>query len=212
MRLVMFDIDETLVDTSSFEDDCFVRAINSVLEVELNRDWTSFNHVSDTGIVNELLKDVESEAERQLFFQRIRATFVELIDGHIKMNGAQEIAGAVRLFEHLQQREDVVLAIATGGWRETAELKLRSAGISYLGVALATSDDHFDRQKIMQIAQQRAGDFEFASRTYVGDGAWDKAASEALGFNFVLVGNKITHSKQVDDFSDVETVKSYLGL
>ena len=212
MHLVMFDIDGTLVNTSSFEDDCFALAITSVLDMDVNRNWESFGHVSDTGIINELISDVKDNAIRQSIFQSIRLKFTELVAKHLSANAAPEIPGAARFFEYLRRREDVVLSIATGGWRQTAEMKLESAGINYPDIALASSDDHFDRQEIMKIAQRRSGEEVFTSRTYIGDGAWDKTASNALGFNFILVGNKTSHSNQIDDYSDVDIVKSCIGL
>jgi len=208
----MFDIDGTLVDTSSFESKCFIRAINSVMDTEIDGDWSGYPHVSDTGIINELLKGVSDKAERLELFQRIRTNFYELIEDHLRSNIAPEIPGASQFIKHLQRRDDVVLSIATGGWRHTAELKLKSAEINFEDIALASSDDHFDRTEIMKIAQERTDGASFSSRTYFGDGEWDKIASKALGYNFILVGGRTTHYQQIDEYSDIYAIESYIGL
>ena len=212
MHLVMFDIDGTLVDTSAFEDDCFIRAVGSVISGQINTDWDSYTHMSDTGLVNQIICDIVDEEKRSVVFETIRARFIKLITSHLAMNKVSQIAGASCLIEYLKCRQDVVLAIATGGWRETAELKLSNAKIDIADIALASSNDHFDRTKIMKIAQQRTHIKRFESCTYIGDGVWDKTASKALGYNFILIGDKTDHNKKVSNFSDLQKVVSLIGL
>ena len=212
LHLVMFDIDGTLVDSSQFEDDCFEKATRTVLGGGINTNWASYEHVSDEGIVRELLQGLGDDTERRAIRHRIRAEFVSRIRGYVQKNEVNEIIGASRLLNHLRQREDVVLALATGGWKSTAELKLSSAGLDFEGMAFASSDDHFDRVEIMKVAEGRTGIPSFSSRTYVGDGAWDKAAAEALKFNFVLVGSKISNPKQVGNLADIPRFEALAGL
>lgn len=131
MHLVMFDIDGTLVDTSTFEDLCFVQAVKSIVDVDIDQDWSSFPHVSDSGIVNQLLCHIDDDVERQSILENIRSNFTELIKRHLEMSIASEIPGAKAFFNYLKERNDVVIAIATGGWRPTAELKLTSAGFEF---------------------------------------------------------------------------------
>ena len=212
MHLVMFDIDGTLVDTSGFEDDCFVRAIQSEYSTDIDTDWSTFKHVSDSGIVNELTKNISDAEERRFIFDRIQFRFVEFVRERLASIAAPEIAGAAEFIEHLKKNGDVVLALATGGWRASAELKLVSACIDFSGIAFASSDDHFDRSEIMRAAQYRTGRERFETRTYIGDGVWDKAASKALGFNFILVGNKTSNHQQIDNYYDKAGVEAYIGL
>jgi len=212
VHLVMFDIDGTLVDTSAFEDYCFVRAVSDVLDIELSTDWSCFQHVSDSGIVDELLRDIESNARRQRASQKIRTKFIELVKGYLREHSAPEIPGAAYFLKELGQRDDTVLCLATGGWKPTAQLKLKSAGIDYSNIALASSDDHYDRVEIMKIAEKRAGEFDFESKTYFGDGIWDKRASHALGYNFVLVGEKADHDQRILNYNDGNKARTYIGL
>ncbi|MDB4511948.1 HAD family hydrolase [Arenicella sp.] len=211
MHLVMFDIDGTLVDTSSFEDDCFLQAVGSQISEKINADWSAYTHISDTGLVNQLIDNMH-ENDQSIVFQRIRAKFIQLVSDHLAENSAAQISGASAFIDYLKDRKDVVLAIATGGWRETAEMKLRSANIDFTDIALASSNDHFDRTQIMKIAQQRTGVRAFESKSYIGDGAWDKAASEKLGYNFILIGNNAVHDKKVNNFYNIENVISLIGL
>lgn len=212
MHLVMFDIDGTLVDTSTFEDLCFVQAVKSVVDVDIDQDWSSFPHVSDSGIVNQLLRHIDNEVERQHILENIRSNFTELIKHHLEINVVSEIPGAKAFFNYLKERNDVVIAIATGGWRPTAVLKLTSAGFEFSNVAFASSDDHYDRSEIMKIAQSRVGKSKFSSKTYIGDGVWDKTAAKALAYNFILVGSKTSHINQIDNFTNLTQLESVIGF
>ena len=79
------------------------------------------------------------------------------------------------------------VAMATGGWRESAELKLRTAGFEWANIPLATANDHHERTAIMELALAQLGT-GFESVSYYGDGPWDQQACDALGWQFVAVG------------------------
>jgi hypothetical protein len=65
----------------------------------------------------------------------------------------------------------------------------------------------------MRLAEQRAVSVEpFSRKTYFGDGAWDKRASEALGYDFIAVGRNVKHSTVFDDLSDHEAILEKLGV
>jgi len=64
----------------------------------------------------------------------------------------------------------------------------------------------------MQISEFRCSNTLFISKTYFGDGVWDKLASENLSYNFILVGNKLLHSKQIDSFQSPEAALLHLGM
>ncbi len=66
----------------------------------------------------------------------------------------------------------------------------------------------------MQLAaEQRAlGGACPPSRTYFGDGAWDKRACAELGYRFIAIGRKVEHDVRFDDFRDRDAVLACLGL
>jgi hypothetical protein len=96
------------------------------------------------------------------------------------------------------------VSIATGGWKESAILKLNSAGIKYSSIPLASSNDHYSRIEIMKLAAERASTNQYPC-TYFGDGAWDKEACNYLGYNFVLVGSKFKHNPCINNFQEIES-------
>ena len=107
---------------------------------------------------------------------------------HVAINGAfPAFPGARNYLQKYVASDNHAVGIATGCWRDSAVLKLTSAGLGDLGVPIATADDAMARVDIMQFAlSQLSGSFD--SITYYGDGEWDRQATAALGWNFVPVG------------------------
>jgi phosphoglycolate phosphatase-like HAD superfamily hydrolase len=214
MHLVMFDIDGTLVDSEDFDGELYAASVRAVLGVKLDRDWDRYEHVSDRGIVEQLLRDRRIE-ERAALAERVQWHFVALVRGHLARHGLRirEIPGARELVERLLSLPGVRVAVATGGWEETARLKLRHVGIDDERLALASSSDAAARTAIMRLAAQRALRGASAHRTtYFGDGAWDRRASAELGYDFVAVGRATEHAVRYDDLRATETILAELRI
>ena len=64
----------------------------------------------------------------------------------------------------------------------------------------------------MKMAEHRAGTAPYRTKTYFGDAPWDLKASSALGYNFVLVGNRIEYRKSIQDFTAANDALAYIGL
>ena len=188
IHAVIFDIDGTLLHSASVDDSLYREAVRQVLgPVRLRPSLHEYNPVTDSGILAQILLDNGIAREREAL-DEVRSVFVELLQQHVDDNGPfAEIPGASGLLRSLIESTTHAVALATGGWRESALLKLQSAGLDINGIPLATSNDHDERTGIMQIALEQLG-ASFASVTYYGDGPWDREASAALGWEFVAVG------------------------
>jgi FMN phosphatase YigB (HAD superfamily) len=191
VHAVIFDIDGTLLD--SFEDDAalYVDAIRHVIgQVNIREAWEHYPRVSDTGILSDICQD-NALAYDDALSDSIRDVFIGRLKARMDTHGPyREIPGALEYLKDLRLRPDVQIAYATGGWRASAELKLKSAGFPLEDIPLASANDHPDRQHIMlhALAQLQG---PFTSITYFGDGVWDRLATAALGWQFVAVGPKL---------------------
>lgn len=212
MHLVMFDIDGTLINSSIFEDECYLKAVQKTILVPVETDWTKYRNVTDSGILDEIIERNDLLSKRYEIHSEVKSYFISYIEAYLSQSKINEIPGAAAFIQLLRQRNDVVLSLATGGWEETAKLKLNSAGIDYSGISFASSSDHMSRTGIMKITEDRCFVNEFSSKSYFGDAIWDKKASEDLGYNFILVGNRFSHTKQLMDFINTDHALALIGL
>lgn len=191
MHAIVFDIDGTLIQSASTDDVIYKESVESVLgQVRFRGSLSDYELITDGGILLQLLEDNAVEPESHII-EAIKIEFLNRIQYHISLNGPfSEVPGARQLLERLAKSPHHAVAIATGGWRSTAQLKLHTAGFEVSGIPLATSDDAIDRTEIMKIALARLGR-QFDAITYFGDGEWDKAACHRLGWNFKAVGSML---------------------
>ncbi len=191
MHAVIFDIDGTLLQSAAVDDALYQSAVRAVIaDAKIRPAISDYDYVSDSGILSQIFSDnsidevIEPEAA-------IKSHFVQLLSDHISEQGPfQEVPGARDYLKHFDDSAEHAVAIATGGWRASALLKLAAAGFGDFDLPIATSDDARDRQEIMRIALSQLGD-SFSSVTYYGDGPWDRDASLQLGWNFVAVGSEL---------------------
>lgn len=194
MHLAIFDVDGTLVRSAEDEDRLFWRALAEVLELdEESSDWTTFTHVTDTGIVDEVHRRQRGAPAPREALARTERHFAALWRERLSTVAAEdfEVRGAARCIEWLRGLPDWRVAIATGGWRASAFEKLTAAGVRTDDLSFGAANDALAREDILEIARQRAcmaGDGATFERTvYVGDGVWDARACAALGLPMVGV-------------------------
>jgi FMN phosphatase YigB (HAD superfamily) len=191
MHAAIFDIDGTLLDSYGVDNSMYADAIRMALGPVTIRDgWEKYARVTDTGVLADICIDNSLPYDESVS-DRVMRVYLESLLAHQEVHGPyREVPGAMQYLATLRVRPDVRVAYATGGWRATAEHKLRSAGFPLDGIPLASANDHPDRTLIMLHA---LGQLEgpFTSITYFGDGIWDRRASEQLGWNFVAVGPKL---------------------
>ena len=215
MHLIMFDIDGTLVNSYKFDEACYIKASKIVLGVEISSNWKAYNNATDVGMLNENIDRFNIKGDRDQIQQTFKQVFTNLIEEHITNypESVQEIRGASRFMQYLFSLENVKVAIATGGFEETAKLKLKAAGIDFNGCAFASSGDHYSRPGIMKAAEKKAGiKVPLTSKIYFGDAVWDREASTSLNFKFVLIGDQTEHDIKLKDYVDKEKVLSILNL
>ncbi len=211
MLHVMFDIDGTLVDSSDVDTRCFTTAVWQVTGKHIDSDWSQYQHATDAGIVKEFIER-QGFNNPQEVSSAIKRVFVALIEQSLKNEPLREIEGANQFVSYLRSLPDVVISFATGGWYESAALKLQSAGINYQDLVLASSDAAIDRIGIMNLSRQQATAGKDIPVVYFGDGIWDKNACEALGIDFVLVGDDVDHQPAIMNYRDIDAILTLLSL
>jgi len=201
VNYVIFDIDGTLTQSTGFDASCFKNSVLEHADVEFKTDWGEYTHVTDSGILNEIIESHGLTKFKNEIIKRIKASFIANIENHLSTNPVAEVAGAGKFLKVISEIENVSVAIATGGWSETAELKLKSAGIGFEEIPLCSANDAESRVDIMKHARLRAGNPQASRISYFGDASWDKRACAELGWNFISVGKRTEHHQNIDDFT-----------
>jgi len=212
MYHVMFDIDGTLVQSNDFDSKCFVDAVKEVIGISLDGNWSKYKHVTDSGILNEIIISHGLQEQEQKIHNSVKEIFVSKIETHLQQSSISQIEGASTFLSQLRQRSNVSISIATGGWLESAMLKLQYANIDFEDIPIGSSNDHFSRTEIMKLAHKKMiGDSKHPI-SYFGDGSWDKKACENLGYNFIAVGKGVEHHQRIHDFLSIDKAMQYIGL
>jgi phosphoglycolate phosphatase-like HAD superfamily hydrolase len=196
MKLVIFDIDGTLTQTSRVDEICFTRAFADTHGLQVLADhWTDCPHVSDSGLMSHLFQHYFGRDPHDHESGPIKQRLVDLLEEHHRMDRSYfaEIPRAAETFNRLVESRGWSKAIATGCWQPSAEMKLRAASINYHGVPGGFAEDGVARESIVGAAISRSSVSyqrdSFDRIVSVGDGVWDVRTAARLGLAFVGVAS-----------------------
>ena len=218
MHLILFDIDGTVLDSVQADDACFIQTFQELHGIDLSgTDWSDFTHVTDVGLTAEIFERWTQRAPSAAELSAIKTRFYSLL--RARASEFKEVPHARAFIEQLAGDPNCVVGFATGGWRETATLKCEAIGLPVNDSVFKSSDDHFDRRQIVQLAideaQERYG--ALGSSTYFGDGVWDWETAQHLGIHFVGVdvhGNgklrRAGAKRIVRDYADAQRLLAWI--
>ncbi len=219
--LVMFDIDGTLTLTDGIDGECYVQALADVFGFEgIDADWSNYTHTTDSGILAELCHSRIGRSPSDHEATGFKTRFVELLADAAGKCSFDPVAGAPKFLANLVAKAEFRVSLATGAWRDSARLKMASAGLCFDDYPSATADDAVERAAIMEISLQRAvalNKRNFASVVYVGDGVWDARACRALGMPFIGIGaddqaERLRGEGAVVTFPDLSDSDAFVGM
>ena len=211
MYLAIFDIDGTLVNSVAIDDECFIQTFKDLYQIDLlGVDWNDFEHVTDSGLTNEIFLNHLSRLPTAFEIDRIQEYFFGLLSS--RSDEFEEIPGASKFLERLEAQPNIAIAFATGGWKKTALLKLRCLNFQIEDCLILSADDHFNRAEITKLAieavtkKYRINKLEAV--TYIGDGLWDLKAAQELNINFIGIDCK--NSGKLNAQGGKNVIKDYL--
>ena len=197
MNLAIFDIDGTLTETDQVDEICFVQALADAHGITgISTNWAGYPHTTDSAITSYVFQERFNRVPEEIELLKFKTRFVSLLEDYCVKNPAlfAEIVGASYILRRLNQELEWRVAIASGSWRVSAELKLRAAGIEDNDFPAAFADDGLSREEILKSAVLRAQlnyqQSHFTRIVSVGDGLWDVRTARNLRFAFLGIGSE----------------------
>lgn len=196
MKLAIFDIDGTLTNTNSVDEECFINALAEAHAITgIDTDWSTYPHTTDSGITQHIFQEQFARSPEATELVKFKRCFVNMLSEQYRSDSSSfaEIASASTAINRLKGESDWAVAIATGCWRESALLKLRAARIDIEGIPAAYAEDGLAREEILQAAVSQSLEQYQVSRfgkiVSIGDGLWDVRTARRLGLSFLGVGS-----------------------
>lgn len=189
MRVVLFDIDGTILQSGGVGRIAMERALSTVFGSPGSREYR-YDGKTDRQIVretmrNEGLTDDEIDAQMETLLERyVTGLHAEFSSGE---RTVRIFPGVVELFDRLEQERNVVLGLLTGNIEPGARAKLGAAGIDFTRFRVnAFGSDHEERPELPAIARKRASEMlglDLAGNRLVviGDTPADIRCGESIG-------------------------------
>ncbi len=161
MRLVLFDIDGTLLNSGGMGRSAMQRALGMVFGSPGNPSYR-YDGKTDKQIVREVMR-MEGHSDQHIDsrMERLVELYLEGLREGAKSGkfNVRPLAGVPEILDALEERDDVILGLLTGNVEPGARIKLKAAGIDPDRFKInAFGSDHEHRPELPAIAQRRAGE------------------------------------------------------
>lgn len=219
MKLVLFDIDGTLLMTHGIGRRLLERTLSQLLSRPVTSHGVSFSGKTDLQILRELfLLNGCPEAQALRLLPEALNRYVDLFRAEITPSEVRILPGVRTLLDRLCADDAALVGLLTGNHRTTAYLKLGAAGLADYFPFGAFGSDHADRGQLPALAARRAAAHNghaYAGHNIiiVGDSRHDILCGRGVGAYSVAVCTGLTaraalsqHKPDLllDDLTDTE--------
>ncbi len=192
IRLVLFDIDGTLVHTGGAGTAAFTRTFAKHFDLHHGTEKMRFAGRTDVSLVREFFRIhavPETPKNFDLFFEH----YVFWLEHILQINGGEACRGVREFIHGLQSLpKPPVLGLLTGNIQLGAEIKLRHFGLWELFEFGGFADDHEERDHIAKAAFARARrvmgkDLKPEEVVVIGDTPFDVRCGKFIGARTLAV-------------------------
>ena len=197
MRLVLFDIDGTLLNSGGMGRAAMQHALGAVFGSPGHPSYR-YDGKTDKQIVRDTMRlEGHSDAHIDSRMEKLIGLYLDGLETGAKSGKfhIRPLEGVVELLDALEAREDVVLGLLTGNVEPGARVKLTAAGLDPERFRInAFGSDHEDRPQLPAIAQRRASEtlgLDIAGERIIviGDTPADIDCGRALGARAIAVAS-----------------------
>ncbi len=158
-RLVLFDVDGTLIDCGGQPKPLFAEALVEVFGSAGDIARYRFTGRTDPRIVFDLMTGAGIDPVRVIEeLPRLRDRYLARLAARLDPARVRVLPSVEELLADLASREDLSLGLLTGNWEEGAKIKLGSVGLDRFFRFGAFGDDQIDRRDLPPVALLRAGE------------------------------------------------------
>ncbi|MEM5778365.1 MAG: HAD family hydrolase [Candidatus Aenigmatarchaeota archaeon] len=199
-KLVLFDIDKTLIKGLKWDDSKFSEAIKKVYGINVKVEIIGKKHsgMTDQEKIIALLK--KKGLKEKEIMPKIKYCLKFLINSFKMLDNSNFIVldGVKGLLEALK-RNKIMIGIVTGNVKYIAKGKLKKAGIEKYFKVCGFGDDDKSRAKILRIAIKRARKIGFKGNDIflIGDTPNDIKAGKKAGIKVIGVATGIWSKNQL---------------
>ena len=223
-RLLLFDIDGTLLRCGPQVGRIFVQSLVEVYGVAGETEGYSFSGKTDPQIVLELQQQAGLAEETILdLLPDMRRLYTAKLEAELDRDLMLVLPGVQSLLDSLVERGDLELALLTGNWQDCATIKLSRFGLEqYFGFG-AFGEDGPERRKLVPVALERAAvhsgtRFAPEEALIVGDSVLDVDCAQASGVPALAVATGFTSHEHLEQsgadwvFADLEQARREFTL
>ena len=200
-RLVLFDIDGTLITDGGAARDSFSTALGQVYGYRDDVGRYDFSGRTDPQIAFMVLRDAgigEDEIAEKL--PLLWEAYLAGLERNVTDGRVRALPGIAELVEELSQHEDVTLGLLTGNLERGARLKLAPAGLNRYFPFGAFGSDSAKREELPPIAVERASRidghrFHGEDVVIIGDSIYDVRCGVPHGATTIAVASGKTSAE-----------------
>ena len=193
MRLILFDIDGTLLECGPQVREILSTILLDVYGATGSIDWFDFAGRTDPGIVLDVLKDAGLD-ERDILdrIPEVREKYAARLERELDGQRMRLLPGVSETLESLARRKDIVLGLVTGNWEPGARTKLSRFDLNRFFDFGAFGCDGVERSDLPPVALERAERitgrrFRPEETLIVGDTIHDISCARAHGIPVLAV-------------------------
>jgi phosphoglycolate phosphatase len=195
VKLLLFDIDQTLINTGGAGLRALDRACETLFGLRNAMDGISPHGKTDPAIAREILHvRLSNTSAAQDQISAILEVYVSFLEEEVQASQTYRVLpGIVACLEEMLGRKDVMLGLATGNIERGARIKLERGDLNRYFEFGGFGSDSEDRTGLVRRAAEKAGDKNGASIPasnifVIGDTPLDIQAGRAAGFKTIGVG------------------------
>jgi phosphoglycolate phosphatase-like HAD superfamily hydrolase len=223
-RLLLWDIDGTLINTGAAGQHALVRATIERFGGKGDLDGVEIAGRTDTSIAHQILEKYGEPVTDENVHAFLNL-YLDLLVEELPRRDGRVLPGVRELVETSSRQEHTTLGLLTGNLRRGAQLKLDYYKLWQFFPFGAFSDDHHDRNALGPCALGRAVtetaiDFSSGQVDVIGDTGHDIACGKAFGARTIAVATGSWSREKLaqdepdflfDDLANVDEVKRILG-